>query len=188
MSIGYTNYDVFANCNIDDSCSTVCEGIILARISLKLLRRLCLVGLLTRRPVIFAGWQRKMLVADHDPPVLTLLGEVEDTVHQECGRSFRMIDDSCSAGSYADLGVTAQDAVDGDVTSTVTVDRTVDLTAVGVQRLTYTARDSGGREASIVRVVTVVGVGCMDHTCAAFCRCFACSCPPSPSLRISKPS
>ena len=105
------------------------------------------------------------LIADTDPPELTLVGEAELSVQQECGRSFQMISDSCLADSFSDPGATAQDAVSGDVTGSITVDRTVDLTTAGVQQLTYTARDEAGQTASIVRVVTVVGVGCMDSTC-----------------------
>jgi hypothetical protein len=109
-----------------------------------------------------------LTVADLHPPELTLVGDAEVSVQQECGRSFQMIGDSCSAGSYSDPGATAQDAVSGDVTNSITVDRTVDLTIAGVQQLTYTARDEAGLTASIIRVITVVGVGCMDSACAAF--------------------
>lgn len=156
MTTGYTNYDINANCIIDDSCTTdACQGSALERVEM-LLCRWHQVGLLNPRCGI---------VADLDPPVLTLVGEAKIEVQQECGRSFQMIGASCSAGSYFDPGATAQDAVSGNVTSSITVDGTVDLTTAGVQELTYTARDEAGLTASIVRNVTVVGIGCMDSTC-----------------------
>ena len=103
--------------------------------------------------------------ADEDPPELTLVGEAEVSVQQQCGRSFQMVSDPCVAGSYTDPGATALDAVDGDVSSSITVQGTIDLTTAGVQQLTYTASDSQGLSASQVRTVTVVGVGCLDSTC-----------------------
>ena len=97
-----------------------------------------------------------------------------------------MVGDPCTAGSYSDPGATAQDAVSGDVTSSITVDRTVDLTIAGPQQLTYTARDEAGLTASVVRVVTVVGVGCMDSTCVALCCvCFFDTPLPPPPARSS---
>ncbi|MFC7407031.1 immunoglobulin-like domain-containing protein [Georgenia alba] len=52
-------------------------------------------------------------------------------------------------------GVTATDEQDGDLTSEVTVDGTVDTTTPGDYTLTYTVTDSGGSTVTATRVVTV---------------------------------
>lgn len=54
-------------------------------------------------------------------------------------------------------GVTAVDAVDGDVTGAVVVTGTVDTSVVGTSTLTYTVSDAAGNEATATRVVRVVG-------------------------------
>ena len=65
-------------------------------------------------------------------------------------------------GAYTDPGATAADAVDGDVTASITVQGMIDLTTVGAQTLTYTATDAAGTTAQLTRTVTVAGVGCLD--------------------------
>jgi hypothetical protein len=52
-------------------------------------------------------------------------------------------------------GVSAVDAVDGDVTGSIVVDGTVDTTTVGPYELTYSVSDAAGNAASATRVVTV---------------------------------
>jgi hypothetical protein len=65
---------------------------------------------------------------------------------------------SIAAGSTFDpmAGVTAVDAVDGDLTSAVTVAGTVDTSTLGSTTLTYSVTDAAGNSASATRVVTVV--------------------------------
>jgi hypothetical protein len=53
-------------------------------------------------------------------------------------------------------GVTAVDAVDGDLTSEITVDGTVDTETLGDYSLEYTVTDAAGNAATATRVVTVV--------------------------------
>ena len=58
--------------------------------------------------------------------------------------------------TFSDPGATAEDAVDGTVT--VTVSGTVDTSTVGTYTLTYRAEDSAGNEASKTRTVNVLDV------------------------------
>ena len=53
-------------------------------------------------------------------------------------------------------GVTARDAVDGDVTSRITVTGTVNTRKLGAQRLVYSVSDAAGNTATATRTVTVV--------------------------------
>ncbi|WP_308798227.1 immunoglobulin-like domain-containing protein [Agromyces silvae] len=53
-------------------------------------------------------------------------------------------------------GVSAIDAVDGDLTAAVTVTGTVDTSVAGVSTLTYSVTDASGNTATATRVVTVV--------------------------------
>jgi len=52
-------------------------------------------------------------------------------------------------------GVTARDAVDGDVTASVRVRGTVDTTTLGTYTLRYVVKDAAGNRARVDRVVTV---------------------------------
>ena len=57
---------------------------------------------------------------------------------------------------YADEGATATDGADGDLTSSIVVTGTVDLTTVGTYTLTYTLSDAAGNAATAVtRTITV---------------------------------
>lgn len=53
-------------------------------------------------------------------------------------------------------GVTAVDDRDGDLTSAITVDGTVDVDTIGSYTLTYSVADAAGNAASVVRTVSVV--------------------------------
>ena len=77
--------------------------------------------------------------ADTTPPTITLSGDAEMRVEQ--------------GTEFTDPGVSANDDIDGEVT--VSVSGIVDTATAGVYRLTYTATDSAGNEASSERVVTV---------------------------------
>jgi ABC-type oligopeptide transport system substrate-binding subunit len=56
----------------------------------------------------------------------------------------------------ATAGVSASDAEDGDLTTSIVVTGTVDLTTVGDYPITYTVTDSDGGETVVIRTVTVV--------------------------------
>lgn len=84
---------------------------------------------------------RKIFYDDPIPPTLTLKGDSEMTIQ---------------AGSdYKDPGYTAADNVDGDLTSKVTVEGSVNTYSAGTYTLTYTVKDNYGNEASDTRTVTV---------------------------------
>ena len=80
-----------------------------------------------------------VLPPDITPPVLTLNGESRLTLHQ--------------GSVYTELDATAQDAVDGNVS--VTISGTVNTYVVGEYVITYTATDSSGNSASVTRHVNV---------------------------------
>ncbi len=60
-------------------------------------------------------------------------------------------------GTYNDLGATASDIVDGNLTSSISVTGSVDVTRVGTYTLTYNVSDLSGNAATpITRTVSVV--------------------------------
>jgi len=77
---------------------------------------------------------------DVTPPVITLNGEANVTLEQ--------------GEPYTELGATAVDAVDGNVT--VSISGTVDTNTTGTYTVTYTAKDKAGNEATVTRDVSVV--------------------------------
>ncbi len=81
---------------------------------------------------------------DTTPPVVTLVD----------GREEVLLD---AGDTWNDDGVTAFDAQDGDITSSVRVTGTVDPSTPGVYTLTYTAIDRAGNRAEVQRKVTVSG-------------------------------
>ena len=56
---------------------------------------------------------------------------------------------------FTDEGVTANDEYDGDLTSKVQVDSTVDTENAGTYRVVYTVSDNSGNTAEVIRPVTV---------------------------------
>ena len=77
---------------------------------------------------------------DTTPPVITLTGDNPLEV--------------MSGTSYVELGATAIDDRDGNVT--VHISGSVDTSTVGVYTLSYAAEDSAGNEATKTRIVNVV--------------------------------
>ena len=86
---------------------------------------------------------RTVTVEDNTPPVITLAGADPQIL--------------TVGDSYVELGATATDNVDGDVTDSVIVDATaVDIGTAGNYLVTYDVSDSAGNEATMVsRTVTV---------------------------------
>ncbi len=81
--------------------------------------------------------------ADTEPPVITLIGENPVNI---------------SVGDvYTDAGATAQDDIDGDISSLITVGGdTVDTSTVGTYNITYNVSDSAGNAAAeVTRTVNV---------------------------------
>ncbi|MDP6036929.1 MAG: DUF5011 domain-containing protein, partial [Candidatus Latescibacteria bacterium] len=85
----------------------------------------------------------EITVADNTAPVITLLGNAEETV--DLGTP------------YSDAGATALDDCDGDLTSNIIVTGSVDINVVGTYTLTYDVSDGGGNAAlQVTRTVHVV--------------------------------
>ncbi len=94
----------------------------------------------TATPVV-----RTVTVTDSQPPVITLVGS--DTVSIAQG------------ATYTDLGATATDNVDGDLTANIIVTGTVDTNTVGTYTVTYNVSDAAGNQASqLIRIVACLGL------------------------------
>jgi hypothetical protein len=80
---------------------------------------------------------------DTTAPIITLIGSNPQTIVQ--------------GTSYIELGATATDDVDGDLTSSIITDSTnVDTSTVGFYLVTYSVSDSSGNSATISRLVNVI--------------------------------
>ena len=64
--------------------------------------------------------------------------------------------------AWAEPGVEAHDARDGNITDQIVVTGTVDMNSTGTYLLTYTVQDGGGNTATATRTVTVVGNRTVD--------------------------
>ena len=79
-------------------------------------------------------------------PVITLLGDSPDSVLVS------------GTGSYVDPGATASDPQDGDLTGSIVVSGSVDVTTTGTYVLQYDVQDSDGNQAAtLTRTVYVIG-------------------------------
>ncbi len=78
---------------------------------------------------------------DTTPPTITLIGN--DTVNINVG------------DSYSDLGATAIDDVDGDITNSIQTNSNVNTSTAGTYHVTYSVSDSAGNSASKTRTVIV---------------------------------
>ena len=89
---------------------------------------------------------RIVVVVDRESPVISLIGDA--VFEQELN------------GTYTDLGATAADNVDGDISPKIVVLNPVDTKVAGNYSVTYNVEDSSGNTASeIVRVVIVGDTG-----------------------------
>jgi MYXO-CTERM domain-containing protein len=80
---------------------------------------------------------------DGTAPVITLIGDASVSV--EVGNA------------YVDAGATAEDAVDGDISASITADSSVDVDTVGTYTVTYSVSDAAGNAAvEVTRTVSVV--------------------------------
>jgi formylglycine-generating enzyme required for sulfatase activity len=64
--------------------------------------------------------------------------------------------------AWAEPGVEAHDARDGNITDQIVVTGTVDMNSTGTYLLTYSVQDGGGNAATTTRTVTVVGNRSVD--------------------------
>ena len=79
--------------------------------------------------------------ADSSRPQITILGDNPGEVVQ--------------GGTYVDAGATAEDNVDGDITSDIITVNTVDESTLGDYTVTYTVYDAAGNTDEEIRTVTV---------------------------------
>ena len=78
----------------------------------------------------------------NNAPVITLVGKNSVTINK--------------GTEYIDLGATAYDKEDGDLTSKITTDATqVNVNSAGIYKVIYRVTDSGGKTATKTRTVTV---------------------------------
>lgn len=85
--------------------------------------------------------KRIIIVVDNVPPVIKLNGEEKITVY--IGSEFK------------DLGATAVDNVDGDITSEIVTTGNVDFSTTGQYKLVYSVSDRKGNVAATERIVEV---------------------------------
>ena len=91
-----------------------------------------------------------MSVVDTTAPIITRTGD-ENVTHE-------------AVTSYSDLGASASDTLDGNLTANVLTTGTVDINTPGTYALTYTVSDAAGNAAiSVTRNVTVVDTTANDH-------------------------
>lgn len=82
---------------------------------------------------------------DSVPPTLTLQGNSEINI--------------AINSKYQDLGCTATDNIDGDLTTKINIDNNIDTTKKGNYTVNYTVQDSSGNKSTISRSVNVVDKG-----------------------------
>jgi PKD repeat protein len=82
-----------------------------------------------------------LVTIDQTAPVLSLVGNQNDTVEVNT--------------TYVDLGATAIDAVDGNISAAITVIGSVNTKVLGTYVLTYTVMDAQGNKSTIQRNVVV---------------------------------
>ena len=87
--------------------------------------------------------ERTVNVVDSQGPVITVLGVNPLSVGE--------------GSTYTDAGATAEDAFEGDLTTSITVVDTVNTAVLGAYTVTYTVVDSSGNTGEAVRNVTVIG-------------------------------
>ncbi len=79
---------------------------------------------------------------DTTPPVITLVGNNPQKIHV--------------GSAYSELGATASDDIDGDISSSIVIDASAVLTSVpGSYTVTYTATDDAGNQALATRTVII---------------------------------
>lgn len=92
---------------------------------------------------VVATATRNVNVADTTAPVITLNGNNPLAIET-------------NTTSYTELGATATDNVDGDLTSNIIISGLVDTNTLGTYFVNYTVSDSAGNTATVTREVDVV--------------------------------
>ncbi len=83
------------------------------------------------------------VVVDQSKPIITLIGDQSITIEQTL--------------EYQDLGATAMDDIDGDITSNIEVQTNVNSNVIGNYSVIFNVKDAAGNSAdTVVRSVTVI--------------------------------
>jgi len=93
--------------------------------------------------IMLFGFSFSSCNKDTEPPVITILGE-------------NPVNSACRGYVYVDAGATATDNEDGDITSKIETNSTVDTGQVGTYRVTYTVKDNEGNQAVAERAVEII--------------------------------
>ena len=84
---------------------------------------------------------RKILVQDLDKPVISLNGENNISIYKD--------------SEYTELGYSATDNYDGDITDKVEIENNLDITKVGIYEIKYKVKDSSNNEEIVIRTIEV---------------------------------
>ncbi len=88
---------------------------------------------------------------DLTAPVITLTGDNPMTVYQ--------------GATFTDPGATAEDNIDGDITSEIVVTGNVDTNTIATYELTYVVSDAAGNQTSAIRTINVIAMpACQQFT------------------------
>lgn len=88
---------------------------------------------------------RTVNVVDSEKPTITLNGSEEINIAQD--------------STYQELGCSAIDNYDGNITTKITIDNPVDTSKLGSYTVNYSVKDSSGNESKLTRTVNVVKKG-----------------------------
>lgn len=89
-----------------------------------------------------ASTTRTVNVIDSEKPVITLNDSAEINITQ--------------GSKYQDLGATAIDNYDGDITTKISIENNIDTSNIGKYTVDYIVKDSSGNESKATRTVNVV--------------------------------
>lgn len=92
--------------------------------------------------------ERKLIYQDVIAPEIKLNGEEKKSI--------------TVGNTYNELGATAMDNCDGDITSNISISSPPDTSKPGTYPITYTVKDNAGNESSIIREITVVNKVSLD--------------------------
>lgn len=103
-----------------------------------------LITIFSKSPKIMSNDSsvQEINVKDSESPVLTIVGESEINIAQ--------------GSIYQELGCSALDNCDGDLTTKINIENTVDTSKIGTYTVTYTVKDTSENSATISRKVNVV--------------------------------
>ena len=88
--------------------------------------------------------RRKIIYEDKEKPSINLLGSEEVVIYK--------------GNSYKEMGYSASDNCDGDITDKVEVSSNVDSNKVGTYEIEYKVVDSSNNEVSVIRKVRVINI------------------------------